>query len=70
MQLRAAGEAAGRGRLSDEPIRSRLMLAANALLDLLYRIMPPQYWYYLVLGLAVVAAAVGVWVWLKKGGGD
>jgi len=46
------------------------MVVANALLDLLYRILPPQYWYYLVLGLAVVAAAVGIWVWLKKGGGD
>jgi hypothetical protein len=46
------------------------MVAANALLDLLYRIMPPQYWYYLTLGLAVVAVAVGVWVWLKKGSGD
>jgi len=32
--------------------------------------MPPQYWYYLILGLAIVAAAGGVWVWLKKGRDD
>jgi Mg2+ and Co2+ transporter CorA len=47
-------------------------MLANQFMDLLYRIMPAQYWYYFVTGLAVIAAAGAVWAWLKKkdGGGE
>ena len=41
-------------------------MLANQLMDLLYRIMPAQYWYYFVTGMAVVAAAGAVWAWMKK----
>ena len=41
-------------------------MLANALTDLLYRIMPAQYWYYFTIGVAVLAVAGGIWAWLKK----
>ena len=46
------------------------MLATNGLWTQLQRIMPGQYWYFLIIGLAVLAAAGGVWAWMRKKDGD
>ena len=47
-------------------------MLANDIMNLLYRVMPAQYWFYFTIGLAVVAAAGGIWAWLRKkdGGGN
>jgi len=41
-------------------------MLANNIMNLLYRICPPQYLYYVIIGLVVLAAAGGIWFWLKK----
>ena len=41
-------------------------MLANAIMNLLQRILPGQYWYYAIIGLAVLAAIGGVWAWMRK----
>jgi len=47
------------------------MLADSGLWYQIQKIIPGQYWYYIIIGGAVLAALGGVWVWLRKkdGGG-
>ncbi len=41
-------------------------MLASDIMNLVYRILPGQYLYYVIIGLAVIAAAGGIWVWLRK----
>jgi hypothetical protein len=43
-------------------------MLASDFMSLVYRILPGQYLYYVIIGLAVIAAAGGVWAWLRKKG--
>lgn len=43
-------------------------MLASDIMNLVYRILPGQYLYYVIIGLIVIAAAGGVWAWLRKKG--
>jgi len=46
------------------------MLATNNFMYFIQRLLPGQYWYYIIIGMAVIAAAGGVWAWLRKKNAD
>ena len=41
-------------------------MLASDIMNLLYRILPGNYLYYVLIGLAVLAVAGGTWAWLRK----
>jgi len=41
-------------------------MLASDIMNLLHRVLSPQYRYYMIIGLAVVAAIAGIWMYLKK----
>jgi len=41
-------------------------MLASGFMNLVYRILPGQYLYYVIIGLAAIAAAGGLWAWLRK----
>ena len=45
-------------------------MLASDIMNLLHRILSPQYRYYLIIGVAVVVAIGGIWVYLKKKDGN